>query len=418
MKADFEVILMEHLRTLSERIGERPGGSPANHEAARYISQIFQTAGWQVEEQSFYCPAWVDRQTTLTLNGRPLEAEANAYSPPCEVTGPIVAASTLAELEQVDLNGKIGVLFGDLCQSSLSPKAWFLKSEKEDRLIKILEEKQPLALLTVQSDMHGLERLIEDWEFRIPSATVSTDAGLALLKQDGATVKLRIDSVQTKSKTANIVARSAVATERVVLCAHYDTKIDTPGAYDNGSGVAVLLTLSQLFKPGDYPFQLELVAFANEEYLPIGDDEYLRLNGEDLDDIIAAINIDGVGQVLGSNSITMISSSGEFEDAVQQISSDYPGLVWVDPWPESNHSTFAWRGVPSIAFGTSGGVRLQHRPMDTIEWIDPAKLKPVVELIGAILVLLKDKHTGWSRTADNEDDYSEQLQNWHESAAK
>ncbi len=411
---DVEVILMDHLRTLSERIGERPGGTPANHEAARYIGKIFQAAGLEVEEQIFPCPAWIERQTTLTMNGRPLEAAANAFSPPCNVSGPIVAASTLAELEGADLKGNIGVLYGDLCQAPLSPKSWFLKSEKEDKLIKLLEEKQPLALLTVQSDPNGLERLIEDWEFRIPSATVSTEAGLGLLKQDGATVNLRIDSEQTESTTANIVGRSAVANGRVVLCAHYDTKIDTPGAYDNGSGVAILLTLAQHLKAADYPFQLELVAFANEEYLPIGDDEYLRRNGEDLGDIIAAINIDGVGQVVGSNSITMISASEAFENAVLQISRNYPGLVWVDPWPESNHSTFAWRGVPSIAFGTTGGVRLQHRPMDTVDWIDPVKLKPIVELISSILILLKDKEMGWSRTPEN--DYSEQLQKWYESA--
>lgn len=394
---DVEAILTEHLHTLSETIGERPGGSPANHEAARYISQIFQAAGWEVEEQSFPCPAWIGHQTTLKMNGRPLEAAANAYSPPCDVAGLITAVGTLAELESAELSGNIGLLFGDLCQAPLSPKSWFLKSEKEDRLIKLLEEKQPLALLTVQTHPNGLERLIEDWEFDIPSATVSAEVGLALLKQDMSKVNLQIDSEQTKSSTANIVGRSAIANGRVVLCAHHDTKIDTPGAYDNGSGVAVLLTLAQLLNPGDYPFQLELVAFANEEYLPIGDDEYLRRNGEDLDDIIAAINVDGVGQVLGCNSITMISASQAFEEAVQQISGVYPDLVWVDPWPESNHSTFAWRGVPSIAFGTTGGVRLQHRPMDTIDWLDPSKLKSLVELISAILALLSDKQTDWSR---------------------
>jgi hypothetical protein len=88
----------------------------------------------------------------------------------------------------------------------------------------------------------------------------------------------------------------------------------------------------------------------------------------------------------------------------------------VDPWPESNHSTFAWRGVPSIAFGTTGGVRLQHRPMDTVDWIDPAKLNSIVELIGAILALLSNKQTDWSRGSDKDADHSEKLQKWHGTA--
>lgn len=397
MKDGLEISLMEHLLTLCAKIGERPGGSLANQQTIRYILKIFQEAGWEVEEQSFPCPAWIDRGTTLTMNGRALEAAANAYSPPCQVTALAVPAGTLAELETAQIEGRIGILHGDLCQAPLSPKSWFLKSDREDRLINLLEEKRPAALLTIQSNMNGLERLFEDWEFLIPSATVSAEAGLAILKEQKPILCLRIDSELSQSSTANIVARAAGAQEKVILCAHHDTKIDTPGAYDNGSGLAVLLALAQLLQPEDYPFQLELVAFANEEYMPIGDDEYLRLNGEDLGDILAAINVDGVGQYVGANSITMISASEPFEKEIRDLTRNYPGLVWVDPWPESNHSTFSWRGVPSIAFGTTGGIRLQHRPVDTIDWLNPRRLGEIVQVEIDILEVLKGKSLTWTR---------------------
>ena len=49
---------------------------------------------------------------------------------------------------------------------------------------------------------------------------------------------------------------------------------------------------------------LELVAFTNEEYLPIGDDTYLERRGEGfLDRVLMAINFDGPGHILDVNSL-------------------------------------------------------------------------------------------------------------------
>ena len=72
---------------------------------------------------------------------------------------------------------------------------------------------------------------------------------------------------------------------------------------------------------------------ANEEYMP---------------------NVDSVGQRLAANSIALFSASSQFEAALHGLTAVYPGVVWVDPWPQSNHSTFAMRGVPSIAFSSTG----------------------------------------------------------------
>ena len=78
--------------------------------------------------------------------------------------------------------------------------------------------------------------------------------------------QLTIESERKPGYSANMVARSAKQPSTVVICAHLDTKFDTPGALDNGSGLAVLLALAQTLDKADYPFALELVAFTNEEY--------------------------------------------------------------------------------------------------------------------------------------------------------
>jgi Zn-dependent M28 family amino/carboxypeptidase len=53
--------------------------------------------------------------------------------------------------------------------------------------------------------------------------------------------------------------------EIILLGAHYDSVFGSPGANDNGSGVAALLELSRRFKDVPPPVNLRFVAFVNEE---------------------------------------------------------------------------------------------------------------------------------------------------------
>jgi aminopeptidase YwaD len=393
-----EIKPWQHLRKLAAEIGPRPGGSPGNAAAAEYIRHVFEDCGLEVEMQSFECPTWEEQQTLLELNGEPLAAGANAFSPSCDVRALLVPAGTLAELETADLRGHIGLLYGDLCKSPLSPKSWFLKSDHDDRVIQILEHKEPAALITVQARPGFLERVIEDWEFSVPSATVPAQTGLALMAQRDAEVHLKINSRRSAGRSWNVIARKPGETDRrVVLCAHYDTKFDTPGAFDNASGVAVLLALAKELSSQKLPFNLEWVAFGNEEYLPLGDDFYARKYEQEFKNIIAALNFDGVGQILAASSITLIAGSQSFQQLLSELTQVYPGVVWVDPWPESNHSTFSWRGVPSIAVSSAGAVRVDHLRADTLDWISPHGLDEVIALAGKILQSLQGKTPQWTR---------------------
>ncbi len=389
---------LKHLERLCVDIGPRPIGSQGNLAAAQYIQRVFEACDLEVEMQDYACTAWEDRDTHLELAGRSLDAAANAFSPACDVTAPTVALGTVAELEAAELTGCTGILYGDLTKAPLSAKSWFLISEREQHIIQLLEEKKPAALLTIQAGAGDLVRVIEDAEFVIPSATVPASVGLALLQQHQPTVRLRIDSQRAPGQTCNVVARKRGTSEaRIVLCAHYDTKIDTPGANDNAAGVAVLLTLAQLLSQRKYTLGLEWIAFSGEEYLPMGDDEYVRRCGDQFGHIMAAINADGVGPYLGANSIAMMASSQPFQGKVAELTTRYPGVVWVDPWPQSNHSTFSFRGVPSIALSSVGAGKVEHLRTDTIERISPAKLGQVVSLVSDVVESLQDRSLDWCR---------------------
>ncbi len=383
--------LLEHLTTLTN-LGPRPIGSPANQAGADFIAATLSAAGWQVEEQPYPCTAWDCQQTIFEMDGERLDAAANPFSLPCDVTAPLAFAGTLPELEQATVKGKILLLYGDLARWPLPPKSWFLLGDHEKKIIETLESLQPAALLAppTATDYNG--QLTEDWQLDLPAATISPAAARRLMRNPTSSPRLRIEAERRQEVARNIVGRiRPKAKKRLVLCAHFDTKINTPGASDNGGGVAILLELAERLSKLETGIGLELVAFNGEEYLPMGDDEYLRRAESYFQSIQCAINFDGAGTLLGANSITAFDESGELERQARLIAADFPAVVWVEPWPESNHSTFAFRGIPALALGAVGTRNLAHQPFDTIDNMSAEKLEEVTNLVERIARVLIEK---------------------------
>lgn len=80
---------------------------------------------------------------------------------------------------------------------------------------------------------------------------------------------VRAQSYVVEGKTVrNIEARkdgTAATEEVIVIGAHYDTELGTPGANDNASGVAAMLEIARLLQDERLPRTVRFVAFVNEE---------------------------------------------------------------------------------------------------------------------------------------------------------
>lgn len=397
--------LLEHVRVLSEDIGSRMVGTPGNRAAADYITGVFERYGLAVERQAFSCPSWQARSARLTLAGRPFKAYANTFSPSCSAAGSVLPAGTLGELEAALASGKIEgsvvVLYGELAQGPLSPKNFFFAGERDLKVIAALEQGRPAAVITVHPTLGLRSRLIEDPDFHIPSATVPLGVGLELVRCCGAEARLKIDAAAVEDgRTENMIARlpgsaaarGDAAPRRIVVCAHYDTKPDTPGAVDNGCGVAVVLEVARRFKDAvPLPVDLEFVAFSNEEFYTSPEkDVYFQTAGPSFGQIAAAINIDGIGSLVSATNLATFSGTPEFEAAVEGVQAGFPGVYRTDPWPASNHHLFYSHGVPSIAL-SSGGPNfgsIIHTPNDTFAWVGENKLVECAGLVERLVSVL------------------------------
>lgn len=86
----------------------------------------------------------------------------------------------------------------------------------------------------------------------------------------------------------------------LILCAHYDTVSKELGIIDNTSGVLTLLELARQISESNLPFNLRFIFFSSEERFLMGSRYYVsNLSENDLDKIIACINVDMVGYAKG-----------------------------------------------------------------------------------------------------------------------
>jgi len=81
---------------------------------------------------------------------------------------------------------------------------------------------------------------------------------------------------------------------KIVVCAHFDTVSDSPGADDNGSGVSLLLEVARVLSQFKFNCTIEFVAFNAEEKGLVGSSHYAQQASQVGEDILLAINVDMV----------------------------------------------------------------------------------------------------------------------------
>ena len=151
-----------------------------------------------------------------------------------------IPAGTLDELKASKPSGKLLLLHGELTREQLMPKNFvFYNPQEHQDMIALLEDLSPAALLCA-TDHDGAVAggiypfpLIEDGDFHIPSVYMTADEGDAMAKQVGKNGKLNSRTRRIESKSYNVVARKGTDLKRrILVSAHIDAKIGTPGAID------------------------------------------------------------------------------------------------------------------------------------------------------------------------------------------
>ena len=398
------------LNVLTTEYSPREIGSDREMEAALSLQGKLSMSGYETSLQEFgtsytFRPSYMFYTDTPLESGvadavlapiRPHLLPAHPASPPRGfVTGPLtpVGDTSRMDIPERGLEGRIALIV---------PGA---KSDDET-LRRVTRAGAVGAIIIV--DMEDTE--VSD-EITVPTAkdmdpfstppdpriitVVSVGRGkgnalLELVERGELTASIKVDVM--KQPLWNVVANMG-GTEKtghsVILGAHYDTVEETQGASDNGSGVAVLMTVARHIAERDYPFDVRIVLFGAEEEGQFGSGQYVEdMSREGIDGTIAMLNLDAVG------SGTSLTATGDFDLVSEAIETGRnfgaPIIRETGGMASSAHTPFEEAGIPTL-FLSSNDLSRINSPDDTIEHINPDLLGYAAEVAIAMLDSLAEK---------------------------
>lgn len=387
-----------YLETLCRMRPNRRTGSKGNREATEFFAEMIRRGPFEVDVSPFDCLDHVSEGAGLRCGDRAFEVLVSPYSLGCEVSGNLVAVSSMEELENVDCAGKILLMRHEVCSEQLMPKNFvFYNPPHHQRIVSLLEGHRPAAIVTATSanpeQVGALYPfpLITDGDLDIPSVYCTEAVGEALARERASKVYLRIDARRIASSAANVVARLNPETmAKVVLAAHIDAYEDSPGACDNASGITVLLLLAEMLADYRGANCVEIVALNGEDhYSAAGQMDYLARYGSQLPGIVLAVNIDDVGYREGNTAFSFYECSPERVESIEQAFRPYHGLVRGDPWFNGDHMIFVQNGIPSLALTSERMYELMrtvtHTSSDMPDVVDCARLVEVAQALNSLV---------------------------------
>ena len=370
-----------HLNKLCSEIGERRVGSVGNRNATDYTKMVFDELGWSTEATELVVIDWTTEGASLTCNEISFEVFPSHYSLGCSVKGELAVVNSVELLEKSDISDKIVLLYGEITAEQIAPKKFpFWNPEEHQHIVSLLEKANPKALICATKRNSALAGgvypfpMFEDGDFDIPSVYMKDNEGDKLLDCAGQIVELESKSVRIPETAYNIIARNSSEEEnRIVISAHIDTKIGTPGAIDNATGVAIVLMLAEMMKGQVTKYPLELVIINGEDYYGApGQVKYVEQNSGRFENILVNINIDGAGYYEGLSCFSAFNLPEFVINALNEVINNTPEIVEGLPWYQGDHSMFLQNGCPAIAVSSQWFIEnmesqeITHTPKDNL----------------------------------------------------
>jgi Peptidase family M28 len=226
--------------------------------------------------------------------------------------------------------------------------------------------------------------LAPPWEGRvlpIPGVTVEAEAGerlLALLSAGPTRLRLEHRATYETATSANVVAEirgSEPDAARVIVGAHYDTQLESPGAADNATGLAALLGIARAWAGLRPARTIELVAFGVEEPAAWGASHFVARR--DPESIAAMINLDALGPPIDATRTVVADPRLAPFVAESAAATGWEVEQQLDArdFPYADHAPFVAAGIPAAWIWRFPPPHpYYHSSGDTPRWVDFTRL--------------------------------------------
>ncbi len=184
----------------------------------------------------------------------------------------------------------------------------------------------------------------------------------------------------------------------IVIGAHYDhlghmgPDALFPGANDNASGVAMMLSLAEWFSKHKPKHNILFAAFAGEEAGLVGSEWFIVDRPIELSKIKLMLNLDILGT--GDDGITVVNSTAQqvLFDQLVTINNAKQYLPQVKPRGpacNSDHCPFVKKNIPALFIYTMGGTAAYHDVQDTEGQLPLTKFPELYALLKDFISALK-----------------------------
>ncbi len=203
-----------------------------------------------------------------------------------------------------------------------------------------------------------------------------------------------VDAELKDVKAENVlgyVPGTEVSDSFIVFTAHYDhlgmmgSDVMFPGANDNASGTAMLLSLARYFKEHPARYSVAFIAFGAEEVGLLGSKYYVEHPKFSLSKIRFLTNLDIFGT--GDDGIQIVNST-IYEKEYQMLANInernkmlIPQIKTRGQAANSDHHPFHQKGVPSFFIYTLGGIAHYHNIHDKAETLPLTEFEDIFRLL-------------------------------------
>ncbi len=166
----------------------------------------------------------------------------------------------------------------------------------------------------------------------------------------------------------------------IIVGAHIDTVEDAPGADDDGSGVAAVLSVAKVLSRYSFSHTIKFIIYSGEEVGTYGSYAHAKYSYENGDKILAVLDVDMVGYAnssIGGKYIRFFQP--ERSKWITDFSADtvekYYDLVGlnvesVPNYPGADHQAYVDYGYDAIFMAHYDGYPYGHSPEDSLDKIN------------------------------------------------
>lgn len=378
------------LRALCEEVGPRVSGSAEEARATEMVLSRLAACGCETALEPFGYPGWRAGASALTAwdrgVARVVPCSPLGWCPGGRVRAPIVdvGCGMGDDYPAERVRGKIVLVSSDTTpgQRALhrSEKYAFAVAAGASGFVHFDKRLGGLAAMG-SIDLEGRMG-------KIPAVGVSYEEALRLRsRQDGLTVE-----ISSGCRGEKVVSHNGAGLKRghgageLIVCGHIDSWF-SPGAVDNGSGVAMVAELARLLAPYKLTRSVRFVTFGSEELGLLGSKAYVRDHG-DLSSVACVFNLDCTAIRDGTLGATT-NESPRLQAFLREIAGQLHLDLRLNPETlrYSDHYPFREKGVPGVAFMSGGSTYgYGHTACDTLDKVSPEAFTIPLVVVGVAVI--------------------------------